>query len=224
MQIVYSPPPADCPKCPRLCAFREDNKRQYPTFFNGAVPAFGGLDAELLVVGLAPGLKGANQTGRPFTGDYAGLILYSGLKKFAFAKGEYKERIDDGFTLVNCRITNAVRCVPQENKPELSEINNCNSFLKAEIAAMPNLRIIVSLGLVSHNAVLKALGHKAAHGKFAHGAVHALNHNLTLLDSYHCSRYNINTGRLTQAMFDEVIGKAREMLSQPQKTVSGTSY
>jgi uracil-DNA glycosylase family 4 len=165
------------------------------------------------VVGLAPGLKGANQTGRPFTGDYAGLILYSALLKYGFAVGEYKERIDDGLQLRNCRITNAVRCVPQENKPETSEIKNCNSFLKAEIAAMPNLKLIVSLGLVSHNAVLKALGHKPSHGKFAHGAQHKLSRNITLLDSYHCSRYNINTGRLTQAMFDDIIEKAKIMLS-----------
>lgn len=209
---AFTPPAYDCSLCPRLCAFHEANRRQYPDFFNGPVPPFGGLDAPLLVVGLAPGLKGANRTGRPFTGDYAGLILYSSLLKMGFATGDYKESRDDGLMLHGCRITNAVRCVPPENKPEPSEIKQCNSFLKAEIAAMPNLRLIVSLGTISHNAVLKALGHKASFGKFAHGAVHRLNHGLILLDSYHCSRYNINTGRLTQAMFDEIIGKAKTLI------------
>jgi uracil-DNA glycosylase family 4 len=163
------------------------------------------LDAEFLVVGLAPGLKGANQTGRPFTGDYAGIVLYSALQEFGFAKGDYKERADDGLELVNCRITNAVRCVPQENKPEPSEIKNCNSFLMDEIKAMPNLKMILSLGLVSHNAVLKAHSKKPAFAGFSHGARHQISDSVTLTDSYHCSRYNINTGRLTQAMFNEVV-------------------
>ena len=205
-------PPTDCNLCPRLCDFRMQNRKQYPTFHNAPVPSFGYMDAELLVVGLAPGLKGANQTGRPFTGDYAGLVLYSALKKYGFAVGDYKERADDGFTLVNCRITNAVRCVPQENKPEPSEIKNCNRFLVAEIKAMPKLKTILSLGLVSHNAVLKALGYKPSFAQFTHGAAHNLGAT-TLIDSYHCSRYNINTGRLNQAMFDEVVKQIRGWLT-----------
>ncbi|MEK6746708.1 MAG: uracil-DNA glycosylase [Pseudomonadota bacterium] len=204
----YSPD-SDCQICPRLCSFRNQNKEQYPSFFNAPVPSFGSLDAQFLVVGLAPGLKGANQTGRPFTGDYAGLILYHSLQKYGFARGEYKERADDGFTLINCRVTNAVRCVPQENKPELSEINQCNNFLKAEIAVIKNLKIILSLGLVSHNAVLKAFGYKASFAKFVHGAEHQINNKITLLNSYHTSRYNMNTGRLTQEMFDNVVEKVR---------------
>ncbi len=204
---TYSPPDSNCPLCPRLCRYREHNRKQYPDFFNAPVPSFGSLDAPLLIVGLAPGLKGANQSGRPFTGDYAGIILYNALLKLGFARGEYKERADDGLTLVDCRITNAVRCVPPENKPEPSEIKNCNAFLKNEIAAMPNLKLILSLGLISHNAVLGALGHKASHVKFAHGAAYRLS-SLHLLDSYHCSRYNINTGRLTIPMFDAVMEKA----------------
>lgn len=186
------------------------------------------MDAQFLVVGLAPGLQGANQTGRPFTGDYAGFTLYESLQKHGFAKGNYYATLPDTldvrmkaaggingqgeFHLINCRITNAVRCVPPENKPEPSEIKNCNNFLRNEIAAMPNLKVILSLGLVSHNAVLKALGHKASHGKFEHGAVHKLNKNITLIDSYHCSRYNINTKRLTPGMFDAVIGQVKLLI------------
>lgn len=198
-------PAPDCSLCPRLAGFREGNQRGYPSFFNAPVPSFGALEAEFLVVGLAPGLKGANQTGRPFTGDYAGIVLYPALLKHGFAKGNYAERADDGFQLLNCRITNAVRCVPQENKPEPSEIKQCNQFLKAEIAAMPNLKVILSLGSISHNAVLRAFGLKPSHGKFAHLARHALPEGRLLVDSYHTSRYNVNTGRLTFAMFDEVI-------------------
>ncbi len=210
----YSPD-IDCQLCPRLCGFRAENREQYPSFFNAPVPSFGSMDADFLVVGLAPGLKGANQTGRPFTGDYAGLILYHSLRKYGFAKGDYKERADDGFTLVNCRITNAVRCVPPENKPEPSEITQCNNFLKAEIEAMKNLKLILSLGLVSHNAVLKVLGFKASFAKFTHGAAHTIHHppsTIHLLNSYHTSRYNMNTGRLTQEMFDKVVDGARCMV------------
>jgi uracil-DNA glycosylase len=210
-------PDFNCPICPRLLQFREDNRQTYPAFFNGPVPSFGGLDAELLIVGLAPGLQGANATGRPFTGDYAGDILYRSLLSSGFAKGSYTSprgevisgAYEDNLTLVNCRITNAVRCVPPENKPEPSEIKNCNNFLKQEIAAMPNLKMILSLGLVSHGAVLKATGHKATYAKFTHGAVNRLANGLLLVDSYHCSRYNINTGRLSQAMFDAVLEEVK---------------
>ena len=208
----FALPAYDCPLCPRLCGFHEANRKAYPSFFNGPVPSFGELSARLLVVGLAPGLKGANQTGRPFTGDYAGLVLYSSLLKHGLAKGEYKERKDDGLVLADCRITNAVRCVPPENKPETSEIKNCNAFLKKEISAMPNLKVILSLGLVSHNAVLKALGLKPTAAKFAHGAQYQLSPQIRLVDTYHCSRYNINTNRLTQQMFDDVVGQAKAAL------------
>lgn len=219
--LNFTPPAPDCPLCPRLCQFRAENRLKYPGFFNAPVPSFGGLDAEFLVVGLAPGLQGANATGRPFTGDYAGDILYASLLKNGFAKGSYssprgeqiKGTYQDNLTLVNTRISNAVRCVPQENKPEPSEIKNCNQFLQKEFASMPNLKVILSLGLVSHNAVLKAVGLKASFGKFEHGAVHQLKPGLVLVDSYHCSRYNINTGRLSQAMFDEVVAKVREFIS-----------
>ena len=205
-------PDKECDFCPRLRGFILHNRTAHPGFYNGPVPSFGSLDAEFLVVGLAPGLKGANQTGRPFTGDYAGIILYNALLKHGFAKGDYKERADDGLQLINCRITNAVRCVPPENKPEPNEIKRCNNFLQNEIAAMPNLKVILSLGLVSHGAVLKATGHKAGFAKFEHGATARLQNGLTLVDSYHCSRYNINTGRLTAAMFDVVMEKIRQLL------------
>lgn len=213
-------PDKNCLICSRLCSFREENKAKFPDYWNAPVPSFGDLDAELLVVGLAPGLHGANQTGRPFTGDYAGFTLYEALQKYDFAEGNYYTTLPDTldkrmaaagdingqgeFHLKNCRITNAVRCVPQENKPVPSEIRSCNLFLQNEIAAMPRLKVILCLGLVSHNAVLAALGFKPSAAKFAHGATYALG-RLTLADSYHCSRYNINTGRLTAAMFDEVI-------------------
>jgi uracil-DNA glycosylase family 4 len=208
-------PSLDCNFCPRLVSFRAQNKKQYPSYFNAPVPSFGSTHAQFLVVGLAPGLKGANQTGRPFTGDYAGLILYSALAKYGFTKGTYDQRIDDGFELVNCRVTNSVRCVPQENKPEPSEIKNCNNFLKNEIAAMKNLKVILSLGSVSHNAVLKSFGLKPSFAKFGHGAVHTIHQPPTtihLLNTYHSSRYNINTGRLTQEMFDAVVEKVVNIL------------
>ncbi len=220
-------PAENCQKCPRLCIFRAENKVQFPSYWNAPVPSFGNLSAELLVVGLAPGLHGANQTGRPFAGDYAGFTLYESLQKSGFAQGNYfatlPETLDirmkaagevngqGEFKLVNCRITNAVRCVPQENKPELIEIKNCNAFLQSEIAAMPNLKAILSLGLVSHNAVLRALGQKPSAAKFVHGAVHRLG-NYRLFDSCHCSRYNINTGRLNQAMFDTVVEPIRKAI------------
>ncbi len=220
-------PDKNCQICPRLCGFREENRGKFPGYFNAPVPSFGELSAELLVVGLAPGLHGANQTGRPFTGDYAGFTLYEALQKYELAEGNYYATLPDSldirmkaaggingqgeFRLKNCRITNAVRCVPQENKPETSEIKNCNRFLATEITAMPNLKVILSLGLVSHNAVLKALGFKPSAAKFAHGAVHDLG-RVRLFNSYHCSRYNINTGRLNQDMFNVVIGAIQRAL------------
>ncbi|MBY0407906.1 MAG: uracil-DNA glycosylase [Rickettsiales bacterium] len=218
--MIFSPPSSNCPFCPRLAAFRAQNRQEYPGFFNAPVPSFGELGAELLIVGLAPGLQGANATGRPFTGDYAGDILYRSLLSNGFATGSYSsprgEQISgiykDHLTLVNCRISNAVRCVPPENKPETSEIKTCNSFLKSEMGEMKRLKMVLSLGLVSHNAVLMATGHKAGFAKFAHGAMHRLGNGLVLANSYHCSRYNINTNRLSQEMFDTVVGSLREAL------------
>ncbi len=195
-------PDKNCNLCPRLKRFIDENRKKFPDKYNAPVPSFGEYNAELLIVGLAPGLKGANFTARPFTGDYAGDLLYATLLKLGFAKGEYKAHKDDGLELINTRITNAVRCVPPENKPTGMEINTCLQFLKSEIAAMPNLKVILSLGLVSHNAVLKALGQRQSVFKFTHGAVHDVGNGLKLVDSYHCSRYNTNTGRLTDEMFE----------------------
>ena len=196
-------PSPDCAKCTRLVAFRGDNQALYPDFHNAPVPSFGPLDAEILVVGLAPGLKGANRTARPFTGDWAGDLLYPTLIKFGLATGTYGQSPDDGLTMTRARITNAVRCVPPQNKVIGAEIAACLPFLVAEIEAMPRLHTIVSLGLVSHNAVLKALGLKQSAYKFAHGARHNLG-PYHLAHSYHCSRYHTNTGRLTTAMFEDV--------------------
>lgn len=197
-------PNHNCQICPRLAEFRGECRAKYPDKFNAPVPSFGPIEAELLIVGLAPGLKGANFTGRPFTGDFAGELLYGTLLKYGLAKGEFKARPDDGLELINCRITNAVRCLPPENKPIGSEINNCRPFLISQIDNMPNLKIILSLGLVSHNTVLKTFDEKLSAHKFAHGAQHQLQNGLTLVDSYHCSKYNTSTKRLTEQMFHEV--------------------
>ncbi len=204
-------PQQNCTLCPRLVDFRQKNAAKFPDKFNAPVPSFGEVNAPFLITGLAPGLKGANFTGRPFTGDYAGDLLYQTLIKFGFAIGTYAARANDGLKLINCRITNAVRCVPPENKPETSEIKTCGSFLKNEIEAMPNLKIILSLGLISHNAVLTSLSHKKSAYKFAHGAEHALK-NITLIDSYHCSRYNTQTKRLTTQMFEDIFKQIKQHL------------
>lgn len=205
-------PKADCALCPRLTAFRADNRALYPDFHNAPVPSFGDLDARLLIVGLAPGLKGANQTGRPFTGDYAGDLLYATLLKYEFATGSYGATAADGLALAEARITNAVRCVPPQNKPVGAEAKNCRPFLTAEIAAMPNLKIVLALGTLAHNGVLASLGLKQSAAKFGHGAFHDLGEGLLLADSYHCSRYNTNTGRLTEDMFGAVFAAIRERL------------
>ena len=202
-------PSADCPLCPRLLEFRQANRKAFPDFFNQPVPSFGALDAKLLIVGLAPGLKGANRTGRPFTGDYAGELLYGSLKRHGLARGTYGARADDGFELTGVRISNAVRCVPPENKPLPTEIKTCRPFLIAEIDAMPNLKAILALGQISHDSVASVLSLKKKEHRFAHGARYA-GGKLTLLASYHCSRYNTNTGVLTQTMFDAVMGAAKE--------------
>lgn len=205
-------PARGCAKCARLKAFRVKNQAQYPDFHNAPVVSFGPISAEVLIVGLAPGLKGANRTGRPFTGDWAGDLLYPTLVKFGLAHGEYGHEADDGMEMMRGRITNAVRCAPPENKVTGPEVAACQPYLIKEIKAMKELRVIVSLGLVSHNAVLKALGHKQSSFKFTHGALHDLGDGLTLADSYHCSRYNTNTGRLTPEMFEAVFAKVSETL------------
>ncbi|WP_135077867.1 uracil-DNA glycosylase [Terasakiella sp. SH-1] len=206
-------PTPDCDLCPRLVEFRHDNQAKYPDFFNAPVPSFGPLEAQVLVCGLAPGLKGANCTGRPFTGDYAGDLLYPTLKTFHFATGEYGARADDGFELVNCRITNAVRCVPPQNKTTGPEEKACRPFLIDEMKAMPNLKAILALGGVAHNAVIQTLGLKKSQWKFGHNARHELGDELPILfDSYHCSRYNTNTGRLTEEMFHDVFRSLCEEL------------
>jgi len=197
-------PSPDCSLCPRLAAFRETQRAAHPEWFNAPVPPFGESEAELLIVGLAPGLRGANRTGRPFTGDYAGGLLYATLQRFGLASGEYDARADDGFTLVRARVTNAVRCVPPQNKPEPREIRACRGFLVDEIAALPRLRAFLALGAIAHDAVLAALGLRRTQFRFAHGAAHALPNDRLLVDSYHCSRLNTNTGKLTAAMFEEV--------------------
>lgn len=208
----FIPPQPNCALCERLCAFREKNRTDFPTYHNAPVESFGSLTAEILVVGLAPGLHGANQTGRPFTNDYAGDILYPALKQYGLAKGTYKKRKDDGFELINVRITNAVRCVPPQNKPTPLEEKNCRSFLSAEINAMPNLKVILCLGAISHKNVLHTLGIKQSSAKFAHGAVHQFDRLPLVIDSYHTSRYNINTGVLSYQMFCNIINKITEII------------
>lgn len=201
---TFQNPAKDCALCPRLVAYRVANQDKFPDKHNAPVPAFGGLDAQLFILGLAPGLKGANFSGRPFTGDYAGDLLYKTLVKHGFAKGEYKARPDDGLQLTNCRISNAVRCVPPENKPTTDEMKNCLPFLLSEFDAMPNLKVVLSLGKISHDAVMRSFGYKLSQFKFGHAVRHELDKGFTLVDSYHCSRYNTQTGRLTEQMFDDV--------------------
>jgi uracil-DNA glycosylase family 4 len=201
-------PDRDCPLCPRLVAFREANRAREPLWHNAPVPPFGDIKARLLIVGLAPGMQGANRTGRPFTGDYAGDLLYATLLEYGFAKGTYQARPDDGLKLVDCRIANGVHCVPPQNKPLPVEINTCRQFLAATLEAMPNLRAIVALGRIAHDTVLKPLKLKASQAPFGHGAVHQAC-PFKLYDSYHCSRYNTNTGVLTTDMFRSVFAKVK---------------
>ena len=203
-------PPHDCPLCPRLAAFRADNRKKYPDWFNAPVPSFGPLNARLLIAGLAPGLQGANRTGRPFTGDWAGDLLYDTLLKLGLAKGRYEERIDDTLELVDCRIANSVRCVPPQNKPETAEIKTCRQFLISELDTLPRVKVILALGKIAHDSVLTTLGAKISAHPFKHGVVYDVR-NFKLISSYHCSRYNTNTGRLTTEMFEKVVAKAREL-------------
>jgi uracil-DNA glycosylase family 4 len=204
--------PRHCPLCPRLVAYRQANAAAEPAWFNGPAPSFGDPNARLLVVGLAPGRTGANRTGRPFTGDYAGELLYGTLKKFGFAKGEYRADPHDGFTLIGAMITNAVRCAPPQNKPSPSEIAACRPFLSARIAALPKLKVILALGSIAHASVLRAHAMKPAAAKFGHGVETRLSHGgAMLISSYHCSRYNTQTRRLTNAMFEAVVERAKAL-------------
>jgi uracil-DNA glycosylase family 4 len=204
-------PNKNCSKCRRLYNFRKKNQSNNPDWFNAPVPTFGELSSSLLIVGLAPGLQGANKTGRPFTGDYAGDLLYKTINKFNFSKGKYAGTIDDSLKLKDCTITNAVRCVPPQNKPISEEINNCNNFLKKTIEIHKNLKVIIALGLIAHKSIISALNLKQKLYKFKHGNKHKID-NLMLIDSYHCSRYNTNTGRLNQEMFEKIFFEAKKEL------------
>lgn len=203
--------PKACPLCPRLAAYREANARAEPTWFNGPAPSFGDPDARLLIVGLAPGRTGANRTGRPFTGDYAGDLLYATLKKLGLAEGVYRADPNDGFTLKGAMITNAVRCAPPENKPTPEEIATCRPFLAARIAALGQVRVLLALGSIAHESVLRAHALKPAHAKFSHGGQATLPGGRMLVSSYHCSRYNTQTRRLTPEMFEAVMAQAKAL-------------
>jgi uracil-DNA glycosylase family 4 len=204
-------PSHDCPFCPRLVAFREALRLEYPDWWNAPVPAFGDPDAWLGVIGLAPGKHGANRTGRPFTGDYAGALLYDTLAKFGLSEGVFDARPDDGLELKGVMLINAVRCLPPENKPTPEEIRTCRPFLEAPIAALPRVRVFVALGQIAHQSAVKALGGKLPKAKFGHLAEHRMPDGRILIDSYHCSRYNQNTGRLTQPMFEAVFERALQL-------------
>ena len=207
-------PSRDCPICPRLVAFRDAARAREPSWHNAPVASFGPATARLLVVGLAPGLSGANRTGRPFTGDYAGDLLYDTLHRYGFADDRFAADPGDGLTLHDARITNAVRCVPPENKPVGAEIAACRPYLERTIAAMPRLRAVVALGRIAHDSLIVALGERPSRVPFRHGARHAVG-GLVVFDSYHCSRYNTNTGRLTPAMFRAVFADVRVALDAP---------
>src|ERR1700760_5059195 len=210
----HAEPPRDCQLCPRLASFRAANREKFPDYFNNPVPTFAAPhDVRLLIVGLAPGLHGANRTGRPFTGDWAGDLLYATLLKHGLARGVYEERIDDTLELVDCRIANSVRCVPPQNKPEPSEIKTCRQFLKSELETLPNVKVILALGKIAHDSVLKTLGVRKALHPFKHGVAYDVG-KFKLISSYHCSRYNTNTGVLTTEMFEDVVGKAKTLMAR----------
>ena len=215
MRSVSPEPAKNCPLCPRLVAFRQENSRAHPDWFNGAVPSFGPSTARLLMVGLAPGLKGANRTGRPFLGDHAGELLYRTLLKLGLASGRHDPAAPDELELIDCMISNAVRCVPPQNKPKPEEIATCRTFLIGRIAALPNLASLLAIGRIAHDAILDAFQLKKRDFPFSHGARHALPGGLVLFDSYHCSRQNTNTGRLTTAMFEKVVAEAVASLHRP---------
>jgi uracil-DNA glycosylase len=211
--VSDTPPeaPKNCPLCPRLVAYRDENARKEPNWFNGAAPSFGDPNARLLIVGLAPGRTGANRTGRPFTGDYAGDLLYGTLKKLDLAEGEYRADPNDGFTLKDAMITNAVRCAPPENKPTPEEIKSCRPFLASRIEALPKLKVLFALGSIAHESVLRAHGLKPTAAKFAHGCEAELPNGRWLVSSYHCSRYNTQTRRLTAEMFETAMARAKAL-------------
>jgi uracil-DNA glycosylase len=205
-------PPDDCALCPRLVGFRSANRAAFPDWHNAPVASFGDPAARLLIVGLAPGLRGANRTGRPFTGDHAGELLYATLLRFGFARGEYEARPDDGLRLIDCRIANTVRCVPPANRPQPGEVNACRRFLASELASPPAPEIVLPLGGIAHGSVLRALGQSARLYPFAHGALYRPAAGPALAPCYHCSRYNLNTGRLTGTMFEQVFARVRDWL------------
>lgn len=202
-----------CRACPRLAEFLDEVKGRYPDYYCRPVPPFGAPDARFLIVGLAPGMHGANRSGRPFTGDHAGILLYQKLHKYGFSTRDHSESADDGLELVDCRITNAVKCLPPDNKPVGAEINTCNAFLKNELLQLPANSVVMALGGIAHRAIVKALGLRQVEYKFGHAALHDMG-QFQVLDSYHCSRYNTNTGRLTEPMFDAIFAQARELLDQ----------
>ncbi|MBI2252997.1 MAG: uracil-DNA glycosylase [Proteobacteria bacterium] len=210
MPAAFASPAPDCPLCPRLADFRAENRTKLPDYFNGPVPAFGDAKPRFLIIGLAPGLHGANRTGRPFTGDWAGDLLFATLLELGLATGTYDERPDDGLTLKGCRIVNGVRCVPPQNKPTPAEIKTCNTFLKSEFEASP-ARCYLALGAIAHDATLMALGEKRSAFRFGHNRRHDLSNGRILIDSYHCSRYNTNTGVLTPAMFRTAMMHVKEV-------------
>lgn len=203
----------DCRRCPRLAGFLDQVKAEYPAYHARPVGPFGDPQARVLVLGLAPGLHGANASGRPFTGDFAGILLYQTLYKFGFSSAPQSLSREDGLILTNCRISNAVKCVPPQNKPLTSEIHACNGYLRCELNAMPPAAIVIALGTIAHNSVLKALQQKASNFKFAHNRLHRLNPKLQMIDSYHCSRYNTQTRRLTEEMFEQVFVQATALLT-----------
>ncbi|MCO4812690.1 MAG: uracil-DNA glycosylase [Gammaproteobacteria bacterium] len=202
-----------CRACPRLSAFLDEVKGRYPDYYCRPVPPFGAPDARFLIVGLAPGMHGANRSGRPFTGDHAGILLYQMLHKYGFGSRDHSESVDDGLELIDCRITNAVKCLPPDNKPVGAEINTCNAFLANELKLLPTGAVVVALGGIAHRAIVKAMGLRQADYKFGHAALHDLGH-FRVLDSYHCSRYNTNTRRLTEEMFDAIFAQVRDLLDK----------
>jgi uracil-DNA glycosylase family 4 len=216
-------PPRDCARCPRLVALRAECRAEHPDWWNAPVHAFGDPDAWLAFAGLAPGKHGANRTGRPFTGDYAGDLLFATLAEFGLSKGRYDARVDDGLTLDGAIIVNSVKCLPPQNKPTPQEIMNCRPFFEAQLAALPKVSVIIALGRIAHDAALRAMGLRLAAHPFAHGAVHRLPGERHLVDSYHCSRYNMNTGRLTPAMFADVFRTTLALKNQTSGPNSSTS-
>jgi uracil-DNA glycosylase family 4 len=209
--IPATEPPRDCPRCPRLVAFRDSLRAEHPTWWNAPVNAFGDPDAWLAIVGLTPGKHGANRTGRPFTGDFAGELLFSTLGAYGLAEGTFEARPDDDLRLTGAIIINAVKCLPPENKPTPEEIRTCRPFLEGQMAVLPRVRVFVALGQIAHQSAVKALGGRLPKAKFGHLAEHRLPDGRVLIDSYHCSRYNQNTGRLTRAMFEAVFARALEL-------------